>query len=112
MHNSRERERPVLRCKRVRFYSQADEIVFFEWVKRLECVERAEGMHDEIHLHLTSAEIGDDCLRELLAVFYRYRISMQQLKRFLTKHNEPWFYRNEQSYWHKKVFGARKSEQA
>ena len=43
-------------------------------------------------------------LRDLLALFGRYGISMQQLAQFQNSGNESWF-TSPPMYWHKKVFG-------
>jgi hypothetical protein len=43
-------------------------------------------------------------LRELLALFYRYKIEMSQFSVFLSEKNKKWFYDNKQAYWYKKVF--------
>lgn len=52
-------------------------------------------------------KIIDDDLRELLALFYRYKIkNMQQLQIFLNNDNKTWFYENKKTFWHKKVFGG------
>jgi hypothetical protein len=52
--------------------------------------------------------LADNDLRELLALFHRYKIkNMSQLKVFLNETNRPWFYENKKSYWHKKVFGEK-----
>ena len=94
----------VLMCKSVWFYSTTDEDLFFEWIKRIPSIVKYDGKGDELYLYFTSNTINDDDLRELLALFYRYKIDMKQLSVFLNEENKEWFFERSQSYWHKKVF--------
>jgi hypothetical protein len=94
---------PVLVCKRVTFYSEQDESLMFQWLKRIRAVRRVEGTGDSIVLHV-GRRISGSSLRELLALFYRYRISMRQLAQFLTERNNSWF-ASPMAFWYKAVFG-------
>ncbi|MCL4361555.1 hypothetical protein M1446_04355 [Candidatus Dependentiae bacterium] len=96
----------ILICKAVKFYARRDEDAFFEWIKKIDCIDDISGAGDELYLHIASDEIHDHDLRDLLGLFYRYKIDMKQLKRFLTKDNKKWFYANKKAYWYKKVFGS------
>jgi len=97
----------ILIYKSVWYHSPHDEDAFFEWIKKIPAIVRYEGKHDTLYLHVSNNMIGDDDLRELLAIFYRYKIkNMNQLNVFLTAANQHWFYDNKKAYWHKKVFGA------
>lgn len=91
-------------CKRVKFYSQKDEDAFFEWIKKIECIENFEGAGDELYLDIAAWDTHDHDLRDLIALFYRYKIEMKQLARFLTKDNKNWFGKKS-APWYKKVFG-------
>jgi hypothetical protein len=51
-----------------------------------------------------AAKIAATSLRDLVALFARYRIGMRQLRQFCTPSNRRWF-RNPQAFWFKKVFG-------
>ena len=96
----------ILVCKRVRFYSRKDEDVFFEWIKKIECIDTFDGAGDELYLYISSNDLHDNDLRDLIALFYRYKIkNMQQLKKYKNDSNKKWFYENKRSYWHKKIFG-------
>lgn len=94
----------ILICRSVIFYSENDENSFFEWIKKIECIERIAGLKNELYLHMVCDDLHDHDLRDLLALFYRYRIDMKQLQIFLNPENEKWF-KNPQSYWYEKVFG-------
>ena len=73
---------PTVICKRVRFYSQADESAFFHFAKSIKAVKRIEGVSDSILLHVSSRP-SQESLRDLTALFQRYRVSNKaQLKVF------------------------------
>jgi len=96
---------PFLVCKGVIFYSNKDEDAFFEWIKKIECIEKFEGSGDELYLDIASRDLHDHDLRDLIALFYRYRIDMKQLQQFLTADNRKWFFENKKMYWHRRVWG-------
>ena len=48
----------------------------------------------------------DQDLREILALFYRYKIDMKQLVVFLNNKNKMWFFDPPKGYWHRRVFGS------
>lgn len=97
-------DKNVLIGKKITFYSPNDEAAFFEWLKKNDCIDDVEGIGDELHLTIAADELHDHDLRDLLALFYRYKIDMKQLKRFLTEDNKKWFFENKNAFWHKLVF--------
>ena len=88
----------------VLYLSQGDEDAFFDWLKSIPCVSAVEGIGQDLMIRIKDANIGDPDLRELIAIFCRYRIDGKQLKQFVTTTNAGWFKDNETSYWHEKVF--------
>ena len=98
----------ILICKGVRFYSPKDEAAFFEWIKKIDCIENISAASDELYLEITSIDLHDSDLRELLALFHRYQIDMKQLSIFLNKANKKWFFNNKKAFWHGNVFGLEK----
>lgn len=96
---------PTLICRRVTFYSDQDEAAFFEWLKRISCIKEFRGEGYELYLHIARKKISDANLRELLAIFERYKIDMKQLALFLNDRNSAWFKGNTHAFWHRKVFG-------
>lgn len=92
-------------CKGVKFGSMHDEDAFFEWIKKIKCIQSFEGARDELYLDLISDRLEDLELRDIIALFRRYKVDMAQLKRFLTEDNKRWFFDNKRAYWYKKVFG-------
>jgi len=93
----------ILECKRVRFFSELDELEFFERIKKIRCIESYEGISDSVFLKIKSKNISDLCLRELISLFYRYKINMTQLADFLNEKNKSWFL-NEKAFWYNKTF--------
>ena len=94
---------PILDCKRVMFYSPADEAAFFRFAESIKAVRRIEGVRDSIVLHV-AARISHESLRDLIALFERYRIPrMSPLARFLSSSNTSWF-ADPKKFWHKKLF--------
>ena len=96
-------------CKAVWFYSHHDEDAFFEWIKKIPSIKKFEGIRDELYLYMESSIILDDDLRELVALFYRYKVDMKQLAVFLNDNNSEWFYGKTKGCWRKKIFGAKKA---
>jgi len=99
---------PKLTCKAVTFYSEGDELAFFKWIDSINCIKKFEGIGDTMYLTVKSKKPSDVCLRELIALFYRYKIDMSQLAVFLNDKNKEWFFDYKQTFWHKKVFKNKK----
>lgn len=98
----------ILVCKSVRFFCNKDEDAFFEWIKKIKCIDEISAAGKELYLHICADYIHDQDLDDLIGLFYRYKVDMKQLKKFLTKDNKKWFYDNKQAFWHRKVFGESK----
>lgn len=93
-----------LECKNVVFYSPQDESAFFAWAQAIPAVEKVSGRGRSIILAVRSNRVPDASLRELLALFRRYRVSMRQLAQFRHPRNEGWF-ASPEAFWFKSVFG-------
>ena len=97
---------PVLIWDHVTYYSEEDEEAFFSWLKRIRCVRAFNGKGSELHVNISRRNISNSCLRELLAISFRYDVAMGQLSQFETPDNTQWFRGNASAYWHKRVFGT------
>jgi hypothetical protein len=97
---------PKLICKRVIFYSRNDESAFIDWLSGIRGIKKWEGVRDEIHVYVPKSTISNTCLRELTALFFRYKIDMRQLQQFVNDNNRQWYAR-ETAYWHRGVFGKK-----
>jgi hypothetical protein len=96
---------PVLKCPKTTFYSQLDEGIFFGALKKISAVKKIEGRGPDLFLSVPS-RLSDKTLRELLGLFFRYKVNMRQLAVFLTKKNRSWFQQKE-AFWFKRVFPTR-----
>jgi hypothetical protein len=90
------------------FFSQLDEGALFEWLKKLPCVSKFEGKGDTLSIRILESRVDEYALRELLALFQRYRIDMRQLSVFDKRDFGGWFH-NTEAYWYESVFGSRRS---
>ena len=91
-------------CKKVIFYFQKDEDAFFEWLKKIKCLDHTSAARDELYLHIKKKNISDDDLRNLIGLFYRYKVNMKQLQIFLNETNKEWFRGKPKGFWYKRVF--------
>ena len=89
------------------YYHSVDEDMFFKWLASIPCVKgyRGEG-RDGLVVRLKRRP-GQDELRQLIALLYRYGADMRQLSKFETARNRDWFC-NPKMFWHKAVFGKRR----
>jgi hypothetical protein len=91
-----------LDCSGIRFGSQLDEKHLFEWAREISGVVRWE----QDTLVIRSKRISDEALRDLLSLFSRYNIPMEQLTQFRNPTNEGWF-TAPHMYWHESVFSRK-----
>lgn len=87
------------------FYSSRDEDHFFSWLASIPGVTRIVGEGRSLHVTLRSSHPGEDALRDLIALHWRYRLSMRHLAAFRSPSNEHWF-EVRGMYWYDAVFGA------
>lgn len=95
----------ILVAKKVVFYALKDEEAFLGWLRSIKAVKQLDYQGAELHIYVKNKQISDQDLSDLLALFFRYKIKMDQLKVFLNENNTSWFFDNPKMYWHKKVFG-------
>jgi hypothetical protein len=87
----------------VRFYSEHDESAFFQWLDKIPCITRYRGEGDAVYIDVVRSKVDDSSLREMLALFYRYGVDMQQLAVFECAANRGWF-SDPKSYWFDKLY--------
>jgi hypothetical protein len=92
-----------LKAQATRFYSKLDEGAFFQWLETLPCVWKFEGQGDTLYIRIIKRKVDEHALRELLALFQRYRIDMKQLGVFDRPEFAEWFH-NKEAYWYESVF--------
>ena len=88
----------------VRYYHPADEDMFFKWLASIPCVKSYAGEGSDGLVVRLKRRPGQDDLRQLIALLYRYGADMRQLAKFETAKNRDWFC-DPETFWHKAVFG-------
>lgn len=91
-----------LDCSGINFYSQLDEKHLFLWASEIRGVVRWEVDT----LVVRSSRLSQASLRDLLALFFRYKIPMRQLAQFQNEKNASWF-ASPHMYWHQQVFAKK-----
>ena len=94
----------TLVANRVKYYSMEDERVFFGWLKRLHCVEKIFGVGTELHIVIRVNKLPQQDILELIAIFRRYRIKIEQLAQLRGPENEEWFEGNRKKFWYRRLF--------
>ncbi|WP_280238140.1 hypothetical protein [Nocardia abscessus] len=98
----------ILEATDVWYYSRGDETAFFEWLDRIPSVRSYGGRLSTLAI-VVETQVDDDSLRELQALFCRYRIDLAQLRQLGNDQIGPWF-RDPQKYWHGPIFGTSSRE--
>lgn len=81
-------EQVKLICTPLSFYTENDEEAFFSWLEKISCIEKYEGIGNELHLYVTSKNISIMELRDLIGIFDRYDFAGSQLIMFKTDKNK------------------------
>ncbi|MBU2705302.1 hypothetical protein KCM76_04880 [Zooshikella marina] len=85
----------------VTYFSELDEKSFFTWAQDIDCVSSIKmGC-----LQLEVAKLNEDSIRELLALFERYKLDPKKLSLALNHENESWF-KNPDAFWYQEIFGS------
>lgn len=88
------------------FYSPNDEAAFFEWLNKIKAVKKYYGRLRTLCIEVKISKTSEADLRDLLAVFHRYKINRKQLIVFDRKDFSHWF-RNKNASWYKPIFGKK-----
>lgn len=100
----------TLVAREVMYFSAGDEHCFFAWLDRIAAVKSVRGRGRDVAIELDENACTDADLRELLALFHRYGVELQQLRQLITNANAHWFRDNQRTYWHDAVFGASRGQ--
>jgi hypothetical protein len=92
-----------LKAEAVRYFSQSDEAALFEWLAKLPCISSVRGESNTLYICVIKSKVDEGALRELLALFHRYKIDMRQLRVLDKVAFASWFH-NRQAYWYESVF--------
>jgi len=78
----------VLICSPLRFYTDNDEDLCFQWMKKNKSIKEIKGVGRELHLIIKSNKIPNKDLLDLMGLFDRYKFDSKQLKAFINETNE------------------------
>jgi len=81
----------ILICTPLRFYTDNDEALCFEWIEKIQCIDECHGVGRELHLLVKSNKISNKDLLDLVGLFDRYKFDSAQLKVFMNDTNKDWF---------------------
>lgn len=93
-----------LDCAGISFGSPLDHKHLRQWALEIPGVVK----WDANHLVVDCTQVSEASLRDLLALFHRYRIPMKQLAQFRNAANESWF-ASPEMYWYSEVFSPTSS---
>jgi len=94
-----------LTAKEVNFYSEKDEKYFFKWMSKIKSIDRFEGYFDSVDIYVSKADLNECDLKEIIALFVRYGIDMQQFRKF----DDTVFFDlldDEGKYWYAHIFSS------
>lgn len=87
----------------LRFYSRLDEDAFFSRLNQIPGAVSVEGFLRTINVSVDPSAVDEDGMRELISLFQRYGIDMQQLRELETKEFSTWM-RHRSAYWSKSMY--------
>lgn len=85
------------------FYSMGDERRFFQGLKEISSITEVCGVGRNLIIKIQMRSFSKDNLRELLALLWRYSISLAPLKVFADKKKFLWL-NDSRCYWYKSMF--------
>lgn len=85
------------------FYSTGDEERFFQGLKNISAIKGIRGVGSGLHIEVEMASLNNAALRELIALLWRYGISLIPLKVFATKKKFAWL-GDAKWYWYQSMF--------
>jgi hypothetical protein len=96
---------PYLLVHEGTFFSPLDEEAFFRWLGSIPGIRKITGTPNGLRISLRAATLSEPALRDLIALHWRYRLPMRNLREFMTEKNASWFC-NQAAYWFDNVFGV------
>ena len=85
------------------FYSQNDEDRFFLGLKNIDSINNIKGIYNNLIIDINIRTLKNYELRELIALLYRYNISLVPLSFLSVKKRFLWI-NNIESYWYSSMF--------
>ncbi|BBE51950.1 hypothetical protein OYT1_ch2437 [Ferriphaselus amnicola] len=86
------------------FYSIGDERRFFQGLKDIEAIKEIRGVGRGLIIKIEMKALNKEMLRELIALLWRYGISLAPLKVFASNNKKFTWLDDERCYWYKSMF--------
>jgi hypothetical protein len=87
------------------FYSKGDERRFFQGLNDIPAIKEIRGVGTGLVIQVDLRHLTKDALRELIALLWRYEISLYPL-RILTNNNKFVWLSEKKFYWHSSMFDS------
>ena len=84
-------EQITLICTPLKFYTDNDEALCFEWIEKIKSINKYHGAGRALYLSVNSNNIPNKDLLDLIGLFDRYKFDNTQLKVFMNDTNREWF---------------------
>ncbi len=85
------------------FYSMGDERRFFQGLTENPAVSNVLGIGRQLEVSLVLKRLNRDALRDLIALLWRYGVSLEALSGIAEKDRFGWL-NDERCYWYKSMF--------
>jgi hypothetical protein len=96
----------IIKIRLGKFYSQGDERRLFQGFKEIVAIRNVEGVGRDLLLDIKISSLSKEAMRELLALLWRYGISLAPLQPISERKKFEWLI-NVQGYWHSDMFRDR-----
>ncbi len=84
------------------FYSMGDERRFFQGLEEVAALKNVVGSGRDLFLNFDMRLLGQETLRDLIALLWRYQISIEPFALLAERKKFAWL-RDEQAYWYKNM---------
>lgn len=92
-----------IKIKLVPFYSKGDEGRLFQGLKDIPAIADIVGVGQSLVFDMDIQQLNDDMLRELIALLWRYGISLRPLSELSSDGKFTWI-KNDKFFWYKNMF--------
>lgn len=95
---------PVLTIKPIEHKTSLEEKLFLEWFEQIPSVTEVKKQNGTIQIFFDKDEIPEDDQHGLAAIFYRFKMDIEQLNELLKLHGTGWLFRQDGNPNHHNVW--------
>ena len=95
----------ILEIQLSSFYARGDERRFFQGLKEIAAIKSVQGIGQILILTINASHLGNESMRELMALLWRYQIPLSPLRSFTSMRRFSWL-NNPDGYWYQNLFLA------